>query len=78
VLFIEKKDKTQRMCVDYRSLNEMTIKDKYPLLRIEDLFNQMKGACVFSKNEAAVRISLVENQRVKHSKNSVHDKVWLI
>jgi hypothetical protein len=48
------------------------------LLRIEDLFNQMKGACVFSKNEAAVRISLVENQRVKHSKNSVHDKVWLI
>jgi DNA-binding transcriptional MerR regulator len=49
VLFIEKKDGTQWMCVDYRSLNEVTIKNKYPLPRIEDLFNQMKGASVFSK-----------------------------
>jgi hypothetical protein len=49
VLFMEKKDGTQRMCVDYRSLNEVTIKNKYPLLRIEDLFEQMKGASVFSK-----------------------------
>jgi hypothetical protein len=37
------------MCVDYRSLNEVTIKNKYPLLRIEDLFDQMKGASIFSK-----------------------------
>jgi hypothetical protein len=37
------------MCVDYRSLNEVTIKNKYPLLRTEDLFDQMKGASVFSK-----------------------------
>jgi hypothetical protein len=49
VLFMEKKDGTQRMCVDYPSLNEVTIKNKYPLLRIEDLFDQMKGASVFSK-----------------------------
>jgi hypothetical protein len=49
VLFVEKKDRTQWMCVDYRSLNEVTIKNKYPLLRIEDLFDQMKGASVFSK-----------------------------
>jgi hypothetical protein len=49
VLFVEKKDGTQRMCVDYRSLNEVTIKNKYPLPRIEDLFDQMKGAGVFSK-----------------------------
>jgi hypothetical protein len=48
-VFIEKKDKTQRMCVDYRSLNEVTIKNKYPLPRFEDLFDQMRGACVFSK-----------------------------
>jgi hypothetical protein len=39
----------QRMCVDYRSLNEVTIKNKYPLPRIDDLFDQLKGACVFSK-----------------------------
>jgi hypothetical protein len=36
-------------CVDYRSLNEVTLKNKYPLPRIEDLFNQMKGVSVFSK-----------------------------
>jgi hypothetical protein len=46
---VEKKDGTQRMCVDYQSLNEVTIKNKYPLPRIEDLFDQMKGASVFSK-----------------------------
>jgi hypothetical protein len=49
VLFVEKKVGTQRICVDYRSLNEVTIKNKYPLPRIEDLFDQMKGASVFSK-----------------------------
>jgi hypothetical protein len=49
VLFVAKKDGTQWMCVDYRSLNEVTIKNKYLLPRIEDLFDQMKGASVFSK-----------------------------
>jgi hypothetical protein len=49
VLFMKKKDGTQRMCVNYRSLNEVTIKNKYPLPRIKDLFDQMKGASVFSK-----------------------------
>jgi hypothetical protein len=49
VIFVPKKDGTQRMCVDYRALNDVTIKNKYPLPRIEDLFYQLKGACVFSK-----------------------------
>jgi hypothetical protein len=49
VLFVEKKDETQRMCIDYRSLNEVTIKNKYPLPQIEDLFDQMKGASVLLK-----------------------------
>ena len=49
VIFVDKKDGTQRMCVDYRSLNEVTIKNKYPLPRIDDLFHQLRGACVFSK-----------------------------
>jgi hypothetical protein len=48
-LFVDKKDGSRRMCVDYRSLNEVTIKNKYPLPRIEDLFDQMRGAKVFSK-----------------------------
>jgi hypothetical protein len=46
---VEKKDGTQWMCVDYRSLNKVTIKNKYLLPRIEDLFDQMKGASAFSK-----------------------------
>jgi hypothetical protein len=49
VLFMEKKDGTRRMCIDYRALNEVTIKNRYPLSRIEDLFNQLRGASVFSK-----------------------------
>jgi hypothetical protein len=49
IIFVPKKDGTQRMCVDYRSLNEVTIKNKYLLPRIYDLFDQLKGACVFSK-----------------------------
>jgi hypothetical protein len=46
---MEKKDGTRRMCIDYRALNEVTIKNKYPLPRIEDLFDQLRGASVFSK-----------------------------
>jgi hypothetical protein len=49
VLFVEKKDGTRRMCIDYRALNEVTIKNKYPLPRIEDLFDQLRGASMFSK-----------------------------
>jgi hypothetical protein len=48
-LFVDKKDGSRRLCVDYRSLNEVTIKNKYTLPRIEDLFDQMRGAKVFSK-----------------------------
>ncbi|KAL2480022.1 reverse transcriptase [Abeliophyllum distichum] len=49
VLFVKKKDGSMRMCIDYRELNRLTIKNKYPLPRIEDLFDQLKGAKVFSK-----------------------------
>jgi hypothetical protein len=49
VLFVEKKDGTKRMCIDYGALNEVTIKNKYPLPRIEDLFDQLRGVSVFSK-----------------------------
>jgi hypothetical protein len=49
VIFVPKKDGTQILCVDYRALNEVTIKNKYLLPRIDDLFDQLCGACVFSK-----------------------------
>ncbi len=49
VLFVHKKDETLRMCVDYRALNKVTVKNRYPLPRIDDLFDQLSGAKVFSK-----------------------------
>jgi hypothetical protein len=48
-IFVKKKDKTLRLCLDYRLLNEVTIKNKYPLPRIDLLFDQLAGAKVFSK-----------------------------
>jgi hypothetical protein len=44
VIFVPKKDGTQRLCVDYHALNEVTVKNKYPLPRIDDLFDQLRGA----------------------------------
>ena len=49
VLFAKKKDKALQLCIDYLGLNEVTIKNRYPLLRIDDLFNQLRGARVYSK-----------------------------
>lgn len=49
VLFVKKKEGTLRMCIDYCQLNKLTIKNKYPLPQIDELFDQVKGATVFSK-----------------------------
>ena len=49
VLFVKKKDGTLWLCVDYRQLNKMIVKNKYMLLRIDDLFDQLKDASGFSK-----------------------------
>ncbi|KAL4011168.1 hypothetical protein IC575_028217 [Cucumis melo] len=49
VLFVKKKDGSMRLCIDYRELNKVTVKNRYPLPRIDDLFDQLQGATVFSK-----------------------------
>jgi hypothetical protein len=51
VLFVHKKDGTLRMCVDYRALNKATMKNRYPLPRIDDLFDRLLGTKVFSRIE---------------------------
>ncbi|GJX46455.1 retrotransposon protein, putative, ty3-gypsy subclass [Tanacetum coccineum] len=49
VLFVKNKDGSFRMCIDYRELNKLTVKNRYPLLRIDDLFDQLQGSSVYSK-----------------------------
>ncbi|GKA39382.1 putative reverse transcriptase domain-containing protein, partial [Tanacetum coccineum] len=49
ILFVKKKDGSFRMCINYRELNKLTVKNRYPLLRIDDLFDQLQGSRVYSK-----------------------------
>ena len=49
MLLVKKKDGSMRICIDYRELNKVTIKNKYMLPRIDDLFDQLNGATMFSK-----------------------------
>ncbi|GJS69081.1 putative reverse transcriptase domain-containing protein [Tanacetum coccineum] len=49
ILFVKKKDGSFRMCIDYRELNKLTVKNRYPLLRIDDLFDQLQGSSIYSR-----------------------------
>ena len=49
MLFVKKKDRSMRLCIDYRMLNKVTIKNRYPLPRVDNLYDQLKGVTVFSK-----------------------------
>ena len=49
ILFVKKKDGSLRLCIDYRKLNQVTVKNRYPLPRIDDLFDQLQSTSVFSK-----------------------------
>nr|GFB29578.1 putative reverse transcriptase domain-containing protein [Tanacetum cinerariifolium] len=65
VLFVIKKDGSFRMCIDYRALNKLTVKNRYSLLRIDDLFDQLQGLSIYSK----IDLRLVESSGRRHSKD---------
>jgi hypothetical protein len=62
VLFVKKKDGTLRLCIDFRQLNKVTVKNKYPLSRIDDLFDQLKGAKNIFEDRSQIRISPGKNK----------------
>jgi hypothetical protein len=68
VIFVPKKDGTQRLCMDYHALNEVTMKNKYLLPRIDDIFDQLCGACVFSKINLPSRYHQLKIQECDISK----------
>ena len=70
VLFVKKKDGTLRMCIDYRHINKVTVKIKYPLPRIENLFYQLKGAGIFSKTDLRSRYYQLRVKDVDASKTA--------
>jgi hypothetical protein len=77
VLFVEKNDGTQQMFIDYRSLNDVNIKNKYPLPWIEDLFDQMKGASVSSKIDLRSRYHQLKIWESDIPKTTFHTRYGL-
>jgi hypothetical protein len=63
VLFVKKKYGTLRLCIDFRQLNKVTVKNKYPLPRIDDLFDQLKGCKSIFENRSSIWISPSEDKR---------------
>jgi len=81
VLFVHKKDGTLRMCVDYRALNKATVKNRYPLPRIDDLFDRLSGAKVFSRIDLRlryyqIRIKEGDEKRPLTAQGMAHTSSW--
>ncbi|XP_075515789.1 uncharacterized protein LOC142550600 [Primulina tabacum] len=75
VLFVKKKDDSMRLCIDYRELNRVTVKSKYPLPRIEDLYDQLQGALVFSKIDLQSGYHQLKDRRLYAKFNKC--ELWL-
>jgi hypothetical protein len=76
VLFVRKKDGTLRLCIDFIQLNKVTIKNKYPLPRIDDLFDQLKSARIFSKIDLRSRYHQVRIEEEDINKTTFGTRYW--
>jgi hypothetical protein len=81
ILFVHKKDGTLRMCVDYKAFNKATVKNRYPLPRIDDLFNRLSGAKVFSRIDLRsryyqIRIAEGTKKRLRAAQGMAHMSSW--
>jgi hypothetical protein len=70
ILFMNKKDESLRMCIDFRQLNKVTVKKKYPLSRIDDLFDQLRDEKIFSKIDLRSSFHQVRTRDEDINKNS--------
>src|SRR3954470_11602836 len=77
ILFVDKKDGGNRLCTDYQKLNDVTIKNKYPLPKIEDMFDQLTGAKVFSKIDLRTGYHKLKIRR-GYSKDFLYHQIWII
>ena len=74
VLFVKKKDGTLRLCIDYRELIKVTVKNKYPLQRIDDLFDQLQGVQYFSKIDLRSGYHQLRIREADVSKTTFHTR----
>lgn len=70
MLFVKKKDDTSRLCIDYRQLNKATVKNKHMLSRMDDFFDQLKGAIVFSRIDLWSRYYQLQVKELNVSKTT--------
>ena len=78
MLFVKKKDGTLRLCIDYRKLNKVIVKNKYPLLRIDDLFDQLKGAKYFSKIDLRTGYHQLMVREEYVPKTAFQNEIWTL